>query len=84
MKEMKAISLDTQVTVKLNSKGKEIFEKAKNDYCFFNEEHPFPQSSENGTVTMSLRDLMFIFGGNIIGNGIQCVPDPFEEMYIEA
>lgn len=81
---MKEISLDTQVTVKLNSRGREIFEEVRGkNYCFFTEEHPFPQSSENGMVTMSLRDLMFIFGDEI-GNGIQLVPDPFEEIYIKA
>lgn len=79
---MKKISLDTKVTVKLSPHGEEIIEKANEYYLFFNEEHPFPQRSENGTVTMSLRDLIFIFGEEI-GNGIQLVPDPIDEIYIE-
>lgn len=80
---MKKISLDTKVTVKLSSHGEEIIENANECYLFFNEEHPFPQFSENGMMTMSLRDLIFIFGEEI-GNGIQAIPDPIEEIYIEA
>lgn len=80
---MKKILLDTKVTVKLNALGENIIEEANKCYVFFNEEHPFPQISENGMVTMSIRDLIFIFGEEI-GNGIQLVPDPIEEIYIEA
>lgn len=80
---MKKISLDTKVTVVLNLAGEVILEEMESkNYAFFTEEHPFPQHSENGTVTMTLRDLIFIFGEDI-GNGIQLVPDPIEEIHIE-